>query len=353
MTTSNSSSSADSSSAAPSVNMFKPPPQITQNTTNAFARNKEIKQPITINQTVIAKNDSFFIDSLSSVKQQQNTNLKTPQHQDILAQYRLNSSSINNVNDDYDEDDDGINDNQHSSPNLNEYDAYDLDEEDEEEEEIDTGGELLFSDHAHLYEPLESLNGQNEEEDEYDDEKSLNASQRQLNSNKKINSTRSRLNNYDIFKLTKKNYKLTYDQPNYPIVNGVGPLPSNLVMNNAVMITSHENDMMMMMMAEGQANMNQYSNRNQFNNNNNNENSDSFASSMLLQQSSNYDENNLTNEFAEYEQEECRDDDDEEEMLQQRQQTNETDDYEMNDEDGDECEKIVKHGFRQKNFNCK
>ena len=80
-------------------------------------------------------------------------------------------------------------------------------------------------------------------------------------------------------------------------------------------------------------------------NNVNHENSDSFASSVLLQQSSNYDENNLTSEFADYEQE-----DEEDENKYVEYETNErrapmmTNQTNGNEEDIDEAEDMpVRH----------
>ena len=216
--------------------------------------------------TTNESSDAFFLDSISHA--QPNKQLQPSD----FNQYMLNASA--HYNDDDDEH------NPSPPPNLNDYEDYDLDE-------IDTGGELIFSDHADLY-ANNYEDAEEEEEEEEDEDESLDASQR---CSSKISITKH-LNDYDIFKLTKKNYKITFDHPLYPVsssnlihsaemaesTGGPHRSSSNHVPNDASEISSQ-------------------------NHNTNNNESDSFASSVLLQQSSNYDENNLTNEFVDYEDE--------------------------------------------------
>jgi hypothetical protein len=131
---------------------------------------------------------------------------------------------------------------------------------------------MQFSDHAGLFDPI-SQNEHDEDneaqEDLYNDYiNSRNCSS--ANEQTDQNRARTLINNYDIYKVTKKNYKLTYDNANEQLVDAFNHRRSRA------------------------------------------QNEDSLVSSALMQQSSNYDENN--DEYVDYYHQEEEEEEEEEEF---------------------------------------
>ena len=224
-----------------------------------------------------------FLHTLHSNKQQNYTNkIKNWKSESNLAALDTQPHE-EEAYDDYENYDYYLNGVNSELANGEEDEDEEAEEDDEDEDEVNNEP-LQFSDHPGLY-------------DTYENDESLNTDE--LNESRYLSENKRRLllTNYDIYKLTKKNYKLTYDnnsQQQQP--SQYGNQNANKSLNhNQVSYTSSNNN-------------NNYSNRI-------NPNSDSLTSSALMQQSSNLDGSNYMEDEEEDDEEEDDDVDDEEDYV--------------------------------------